>query len=97
MTVHLHTTLQRRTPTGLQRRLETTLPNGSTLADLLAWLQIPLHQESTLLVVNGRQAELGQPLHESDEVHLIPALSGGASDGRGATRTASLRTARHED
>lgn len=95
MTVHLHTTLQRQTPEGLQRRVEITLPSGSTVADLLARLQIPFRQESTLLVVNGRQADVGQPLHESDEVHLIPALSGGASEHRSATHTAAPRTPRH--
>jgi sulfur carrier protein ThiS len=78
ITVHLHTTLQRRTPEGLQRRLEVTLPPGSRLADVLERLALPPDDESTLLVVNGRVAAPGQPLADGDEVHLIPALSGGA-------------------
>jgi hypothetical protein len=31
-----------------------------------------------LLVINGRQAHATQVLADGDEVHLIPALSGGA-------------------
>jgi sulfur carrier protein ThiS len=84
VTVHLHTTLQRQTPTGAVRRLEVTLPAGSTLADLLVRLQVEPHQDSILLVINGRQAQATQGLADGDEVHLMPALSGGApaSDGQ---------------
>jgi len=78
VTVHLHTTLQRPTPNGPLRRLDVTLPTGSTLADLLDRLSLPHLDDSVLLVVNGRQADAGQVLHDADEVHLIPALSGGA-------------------
>jgi len=78
VTVHLHTTLQRPTPTGPLRRLDVTLPSGSTLADLLRRLSLPFSEDSVLLVINGRQADTGQRLHDADEVHLIPALSGGA-------------------
>jgi len=81
VTVHLHTTLQRRTPTGALRRLQVTLPAGGTLGDLLARLEVDPQPEAVLLVVNGRQADAGQALAEGDEVHLIPALSGGAPDG----------------
>jgi sulfur carrier protein ThiS len=78
VTVHLHTTLQRPTPKGPLRRLDITLPTGSTLADLLHRLSLPRHDDSVLLVINGRQADAGQVLRDADEVHLIPALSGGA-------------------
>jgi len=78
VTVHLHTTLQRPTPKGPLRRLDITLPTASTLADLLDRLSLPRHDDSVLLVINGRQADAGQVLHDADEVHLIPALSGGA-------------------
>jgi sulfur carrier protein ThiS len=76
--VHLHTTLQRPTPTGPLRRLDVTLPSGSTLADLLDQLSLPRHDDSVLLVINGRQADARQLLQDADEVHVIPALSGGA-------------------
>jgi molybdopterin converting factor small subunit len=39
---------------------------------------VPRNDESILLVVNGRQAAETQVLANGDEVHLIPALSGGA-------------------
>jgi sulfur carrier protein ThiS len=77
VTVHLHTTLQRQTPKGALRRLEVTLPAGSTLADLLACLDVEFNHDSVLLVINGRQADASQGLADGDEVHLIPALSGG--------------------
>jgi sulfur carrier protein ThiS len=80
VSVHLHTTLQRRTPKGSLRRLDVALPVGSTLADLLDQLTIPREDESVLLVINGRQADAAQILRDADEVHLIPALSGGAPE-----------------
>jgi molybdopterin converting factor small subunit len=78
VTVHLHTTLQRQTPEGLQRLLRLPLPSGSTLGDLLDCLAIPRTDESILLVVNGRMADSEQLLQHDDEVHVIPALAGGA-------------------
>jgi sulfur carrier protein ThiS len=80
VSVHLHTTLQRRTPEGSLRRLDITLPPGSTLADLLDRLSLPRRDDSVLLVINGRQADAEQVLRDADEVHLIPALSGGAAN-----------------
>jgi len=77
VSVHLHTTLQRRTPKDSLRRLDVMLPRGSTLADLLDRLALPRRDDSVLLVINGRQADAEQVLHDADEVHLIPALSGG--------------------
>ncbi|MFB3816065.1 MAG: MoaD/ThiS family protein [Candidatus Methylomirabilales bacterium] len=77
MTVHLHTTLQRETPAGRLRRLEVALTPASTLADLLAKLEVAADPEWTLFVVNGRQAAPAQALQDGDEVHLIPALAGG--------------------
>lgn len=62
---------------GPLRRLDARLASGSTLADLLDRLSLPCRDDSVLLVINGRQADLGQMLQDGDEVHLIPALSGG--------------------
>ena len=75
--VHLHTTLQRQTAEGVLRQLDMTLPPVSTLADLLGALAIESDQEATLLVINGRTADPEQTLKDGDEVHLIPAISGG--------------------
>jgi molybdopterin converting factor small subunit len=77
ITVHLHTILQRQTPQGLKRRLELELPQGTTLADLLARLEIELSPDVMLLVVNGRIVELAYELKDGDIVNLMPALSGG--------------------
>ena len=59
-------------------RLEVTLPPASSLSDLLWQLELlDLDPESILMVVNGRSAELSQLLADGDQVHLIPAMSGG--------------------
>jgi molybdopterin converting factor small subunit len=77
VTVHLHTVLQRQTAVGLQRRLEVDLPAGATLGELYTLLEIPLPVDALLLVVNGRHAELDIVLQPADDVHFMPALSGG--------------------
>jgi molybdopterin converting factor small subunit len=77
VTVHLHTTLQRPTPTGPLRRFDLTLPAGSKLSDLLDRIALSSLDDSILLVVNGRQADRQDLLRQDDEVHLIPPLSGG--------------------
>lgn len=77
VSVQLHTILQRQTPEGRLDRLEVELPAGSSLADLIEHLEIPLDIEDLLLVVNGRTAELEVTLQDGDQVNLIPAISGG--------------------
>jgi molybdopterin converting factor small subunit len=77
ITIFLHTTLQRHTSNSTMGKLAIDLPSGSTLASLLKRLEIKLDVENTLLVVNGRTAELSQLLSDGDQVHLIPAISGG--------------------
>jgi sulfur carrier protein ThiS len=75
--VCLHTSLQRRTAAGPVRHLDVELPAAATLADLLAALDIRTDLKTLLRVVNGRTADPRQVLEEADDVHLIPALSGG--------------------
>jgi molybdopterin converting factor small subunit len=77
VTVHLHTILQRPSDDGWQRRLELDLLPGSTVADVMARLEVTLSPDALLLLVNGRHAEPETVLHAADDVHLIPALSGG--------------------
>ena len=77
ITVFLHTTLQRQFPNAKAGKLSLELPPGSTLEDLLRRLHIKLDLQNTLLVVNGRNVELDHVLLEGDQVHLIPAISGG--------------------
>jgi len=77
ISVHLHTTLQRQSPQGALRQLEVQLSPDSSLSDLLLALSIPLPPGDLLLVVNGRTASADQALSDGDQVHLIPAISGG--------------------
>jgi molybdopterin converting factor small subunit len=77
ITVILHTTLQQQTPNGKIGQLVADLPVGGTILDLLFQLGIRLDIDNTLLVVNGRSVEWDQPLADGDQVHLIPAISGG--------------------
>lgn len=77
VTVHLHTILQRQTPEGLVGRLAVSLPEDTTMAGLLDYLEIDLGPEHLLLVVNGRTVELQRVLQDGDQVNLMPAISGG--------------------
>lgn len=77
--VILHTTLQRQTPDGVINRLEVDLAPGGILSGLLKQIGMQIDIENTLLVVNGHTAQLDMVLSEGDEVHLIPAISGGNS------------------
>lgn len=77
VTIHLHTILQLETPDGPVRRLELELPPESTLQTILDTIRLPLKLEDVLLVVNTQTADPTQTLQEGDEIHLIPALSGG--------------------
>jgi len=52
------------------------LPEGATVADLLARLGIP-DEGPRLLLVNGRDAEAGVTLHAGDVVDVLPPLVGG--------------------
>jgi len=77
ITIHLHTTLQRSSPQGLIRQLEVEVSPGDTLRDLCARLGIAVDEENTLLVVNHCNVGPDQVLSDGDDVHLIPAISGG--------------------
>lgn len=60
-----------------------TLPAGATLADLLARYQSEFPRlrqllPSLALSINQEYAAAGQPLHDNDEVALLPPVSGGA-------------------
>jgi molybdopterin converting factor small subunit len=77
ITVYLHTIYQQTSPKGTISQVETTLPPGSTILNLIESLGITLRDEDTLYVVNGKMADLNQVLEDGDLVHLIPAISGG--------------------
>jgi len=73
----LHTTFQRQFPKAKDGKLTLELLPGSTLEDMLRRLHIKLDLQNTLLVVNGRNVDLNHILLDGDQVHLIPAISGG--------------------
>lgn len=77
LTVHLHTLLQIKTEKGLIRQLDCSVEEGMTLDHLLNQLNIHPDLENTLLVINGQICELGERLNDGDQIHLIPAISGG--------------------
>ncbi len=58
-------------------RVETSLPLGSTMADLMGFLKIDFPLDALLLVVNGRVVETDYILQDNDRVHFMPAISGG--------------------
>lgn len=76
----LHTTIQKRDRGGLVNQLEVDLPLGSTLAVLLNTVHLSVDEDNTLLVVNGRNAEMSHQLLDGDQVHLIPVVSGGQAN-----------------
>lgn len=78
ITLHLHNVLRQQTPAGLSSPASLTLPAGTTLAGLLAWLEITFPADALLLVVNRRTVGPEHILQEGDTVHLMPALAGGA-------------------
>ena len=77
VTVQLHTILGRQTPGGIQRNLDVELPSGSTLEDLLDYLEIELNEDALLLMVNGRLVDINTELQPDDRINLMPAISGG--------------------
>lgn len=77
VTVRLHTVLRRETPEGVIDRIALNLPDRSTVADALAQLGVGQQGQAILLVVNGRVVKRDHVLSDSDELRLIPAVSGG--------------------
>jgi molybdopterin converting factor small subunit len=75
--VTLHTALQRKKNGERITQIDTDLPEGTTLADLLIHLNIRMNPESLILVINHHVADSSAILKDSDEVDLIPAMSGG--------------------
>jgi sulfur carrier protein ThiS len=75
--VHLFSILREHLPPGGERgRATVTLPEGATVADLIAHLGIT--RRVRLAIVNGAQEEYrGRPLQDGDYVKLFPAMVGG--------------------
>jgi molybdopterin synthase sulfur carrier subunit len=58
-------------------RLEVELPKGSTLADLMTHLALPIEQVKVSFV-NARQQNLDYHLEPGDEVGIFPPIGGGS-------------------
>ena len=77
LTIHLHTVLQRQTPSGRVSQVQIELPDGATVEQAIEELAITMSPRHMMLLVNGRVAKSDTPLSDGDEVNLIPAISGG--------------------
>lgn len=58
--------------------VELELPSGARVADALAQLQAISDGTSVVMAVNREYADADAPLHEDDELALIPPVSGGS-------------------
>ncbi len=75
--VRLYATLARFAPSGSSgRTFEVELSEGSTLGDLIHFLQLPI-DEVKLHFVNAVHQELDFPLQNGDEVGIFPPIGGG--------------------
>jgi sulfur carrier protein ThiS len=83
--VKLYATLIRSVPDALRARypeirsgtpLTIELPEGSTLADLVADLGLP-SEEVKVMFVNGRARDFDHPLLPGDQVGIFPPIGGG--------------------
>ena len=59
-----------------QKGVETELPDGSTVADLLSHLGIP-SSKVPVVSCNGRVLQPADTIHEDSTLHIFQPLSGG--------------------
>jgi molybdopterin converting factor subunit 1 len=57
-------------------RVQVELPDGARVADLLAAMEVA--PRSCVVAINREYADAEAPVHEGDEVALVPPVSGGA-------------------
>ena len=75
VTVELQAYLEQYSPDG-QAVFEYTLPDGATVQTLVRQLSVP-EEMASVIVLNGRSADLDDPLQNGDRLILIPPLAGG--------------------
>ena len=75
--IFLHATLIKYSADGKTRKLQVSLPAGSTINDLIKKLGINQSEHNLLLSINGKVAEEKQMIMDNDSVHLMIPLSGG--------------------
>lgn len=79
VTVRLHATLRRPTPTGYQNRVRAELENGATVASLLEMLNLNIDPEHLMVLLDRRRVGPNHPLADGDHLDLFPPISGGAN------------------
>ena len=67
-------------------RVQVELPDGARVADLLAAMEVA--PRSCVVAINREYADEGSVVRESDEVALVPPVSGGSDVVRGVRVTA---------
>lgn len=77
VSVRLHSTLRRPTPTGYQSRFTVELDEEAGVADLLAALELDLSPEHLLVLIDRRRVGPEHRLQDGDQVQLFPPISGG--------------------
>jgi len=75
--IHLHTIYQQQTESGLINKIEIPFNPGLTVENIIDKLSLKITEESTLIVVNGKIVEPVYQVKSGDDVHFIPAISGG--------------------
>lgn len=77
LTVKLSTTLRDHVP-GYEPEagLQVEMPQGSTVAQLAQHLGLPL-EDIKIVMVNGRQQQVDDPMRDGDRIAYFPAVGGG--------------------
>ncbi|MGB9668791.1 MAG: MoaD/ThiS family protein [Anaerolineales bacterium] len=77
ITVHLHTIAQKWSEKGRINKINLEINHGCTIIELIKQLDIPLKWEDILVVIDQKTVSGDYQLRDSDEIHIIPAISGG--------------------
>ena len=77
LTVKLSTTLRDHVPDYVpETGLQAEMPEGSTVAQLAQHLGLPL-QDIKIVMVNGRQHKVNDPMRVGVRIAYFPAVGGG--------------------
>ena len=77
LTVKLSTTLRDHVSDYVpETGLQVEMPQGSTVAQLARHLGLPL-QDIKIVMVNGRQHKVNDPMRDGDRIAYFPAVGGG--------------------
>ena len=59
-----------------QKGMDTELPDGATVADLISHLGIPMSKEP-VVTCNGRVLQPADIIHENSTLHIFQPVTGG--------------------